>query len=100
MRGVIWQFTKLAPRWNELYSKRGLYTKKYFQRRKRGSKKWLFHAALLIRVTRQLLARGEPDTGPGLHVGDQVIQVLHWRAMAAQVRMEGEDEDGTFLVGA
>ncbi len=40
-------------------------------------------------VARDLFAGGEPDSGFGLHIGDQLVEVLHRRAVTRHVRMKG-----------
>jgi hypothetical protein len=40
----------------------------------------------------EFAAGSEPDAGFGLDIGDEAVEVLHRRAMAAETGVEGEDE--------
>src|SRR5258705_9305070 len=58
---------------------------------------WLSRA---LDVPRDLFAGCEPDTRFRLHIADELIEVMHRRAMADHVRVQCEDEHRSLLVGA
>jgi hypothetical protein len=54
---------------------------------------------VLFGVLGKLLASREPDSWFGLHISDQIVEVLHGGAVATQVWMEGKDKRSALLVG-